>query len=148
MEAIDELGKTRRIRCIDQGDKIILEDQTLNIRTHDIQFQDIDSAELPGIHVRNPSSPWHAGGVSAHANAAVVATFVREVLRRNGIDNLGGPLISSINCVVADESPDGQEWRNAAWIGTQMVYGQRRVNGKLRSTPWGWMSSVMRCSLE
>jgi bacillolysin/neutral peptidase B len=63
----------------------------------------------------------------------VVATFLREVLRRNGIDNLGGPLISSINCVVADDSPDGQEWRNAAWIGTQMVYGQRRVNGKLRS---------------
>jgi Zn-dependent metalloprotease len=132
-EGIDELGNLRKFWCVDQGDTIILEDRTLNIQTHDIRFQDIDSAALPGVYVGKPPAPWHTGGVSAHANAAVVATFLREVLRRNGIDNFGGPLISSINCIVADESPDGQEWRNAAWIGTQMVYGQRRVNGKLRS---------------
>ena len=29
--------------------------------------------------------------------------------------------------------PTGTEWRNAAWIGKQMVYGQKRSGGRLRS---------------
>ena len=30
--------------------------------------------------------------------------FLRDVLLRNGIDNAGGPIVSTIECVVADES--------------------------------------------
>jgi Zn-dependent metalloprotease len=37
-------------------------------------------------------------------------------------------MISSINCVVAQESRDGLQWFNAFWNGRQMVYGQR-LNG-------------------
>ena len=48
------------------------------------------------------------------------------VLRRNNIDSQGGPMNSSINCVVARSSPDGKQWFNAFWNGRQMVYGQRR----------------------
>jgi Zn-dependent metalloprotease len=47
------------------------------------------------------------------------------VVKRNNIDNQGGLMRSSINCVDGSESPDGKEWVNAFWNGEQMVYGQR-----------------------
>ena len=40
---------------------------------------------------------------------------------------------SSINCVVAAESPGKNQWFNAFWNGSQMVYGQRLDAGKLMS---------------
>jgi Zn-dependent metalloprotease len=133
-DAADGLGMPRSIRFIaDATGRGTLNDRTLNVATFDFRFRDLDSSPLPGIPVTNPPAPWQASAVSAHFNAAEVAGFLRSVLARNGIDNSGGPLISSVNCVVADESPDGRQWRNAAWVGTQMVYGQRAVDGGLRS---------------
>ena len=133
IEALDGLDKLRKIWCVVVGDQRILKDINLNVHTYDFQFQDLNSGLLPGNYVTNPPDPWPKGAISAHANAEVVATFLRDILRRNGIDNRGGPLISSINCISTNDSPDGREWRNAAWVGTQMVYGQRRVGGQLRS---------------
>ena len=55
------------------------------------------------------------------------------MLKRNGLDNLGSPITSSVNCVASFGT---QEWRNAAWLGgrKQMVYGQRSMgNGAFRS---------------
>jgi Zn-dependent metalloprotease len=136
-DAQDGLGKLRRIRYLlrEEDNTEILQDDLLNIRTHNFMFQDLrDMGRWPGKYVSNPPSPWDPGAVSAHANAAVVMEFLQKVLLRNGFDNLGSTLISSVNCIVSGESPDGQEWRNAAWAGDkQMVYGQRRVNGELRS---------------
>jgi len=57
---------------------------------------------------------------------------VKEVLMRDGLDNQGGCIISSVNCLSFGE-PQGQEWENAARIPGQMIYGQRLVNGKLVS---------------
>lgn len=112
-----------------------MHDATLNVRTHDFGFNDVElrAASLPGGFVSLPPEPWSPAGVSAHANAAAVAAFLRQVLGRNGVDNRGGRLVSSINCVWQRLGSVGQEWRNAAWIGTQMVYGQRRVGGVFRS---------------
>jgi Zn-dependent metalloprotease len=57
------------------------------------------------------------------------------VLKRNNIDNKGGKLVSTVNCVVKrDEDPAGSKnWLNAFWDGRQMVYGQVTFNGALRS---------------
>lgn len=133
-DAVDGLGQQRSIRFMaDAVGRGQLHDTHLNVRTFDFRFQDVDTVDLPGAFVRNPPSPWSPAAVSAHANAVVLAEFLRDVLRRNGIDNQGGPLVSSINCIVARESPDGRTWRNAAWVGTQMIYGQRAVQGDLRS---------------
>ena len=65
----------------------------------------------------------------------MVATFLRDVLKRNNVDNKGGKLISTINCVVKrDERPAGSKnWLNAFWDGKQMIYGQVTYNGRLRS---------------
>jgi len=131
---VDGLGKTRDIRCIRENNQLRLHDDLLNVHTHDLGFQHILSlGVLPGQYIINPPNPWNDGAISAHANAAEVALFLRNTLKRNGIDNLGSPLISSVNCIIRDESPDGQQWNNAAWFSGQMVYGQKKVDGKLRS---------------
>ena len=87
---------------------------------------------LPGTLI---ASPWSSAAVSAHVNAAAVATYLRTVLKRNNIDNKGGRVISSVNCVVkTDETPPGSNaWLNAFWNGTQMIYGQAMFDDRLRS---------------
>jgi len=65
-----------------------------------------------------------------------VARFLRDVLKRNNIDDMGGRIVSTVNCVVkqAEQPPAGSRvWLNAFWDGAQMLYGQDLVNGKLRS---------------
>src|SRR5687767_6769964 len=58
---------------------------------------------------------------------------MRTVLKRNNIDAKGGPMNSSINCVLVEEREGEDEWVNAYWDGDQMVYGQCHVNGRLAS---------------
>ena len=62
-----------------------------------------------------------------------MAGFLRQVLRRNGIDNRGGRLISVVNCIVNDDAQAGRVWLNACWDGTRMIYGQALYKRKLRS---------------
>jgi bacillolysin/neutral peptidase B len=132
----DALGAMRRLRVErDEGGNMRLCDPVRNVRTHDFQFRDVVvlGDALPGDFCVNPPPPWDVAAISAHANAAMVADFLVTVLRRNGLDNQGGPYVSSINCTFQNPNPTNREWRNAAWIGTQMIYGQRTVNGVMRS---------------
>jgi Zn-dependent metalloprotease len=133
-QATDERGKLQSFNIDVDGTKKTLRDLTLNIETYDFNFADpqIQAGKLPGKIV---VPPWSSAAVSAHCNAAVVASFLRQVLRRNNIDNQGGRLISIVNCVLKrDEQPPGSKrWLNAFWDGTQMVYGQAEFAGKLRS---------------
>lgn len=123
----------REIECAANGPGFVLRDATRNVATFDFSFRNINAefGRLPGTVVSNqPPKPWSPAAISAHANATEVVDFLAKVLRRNGLDNAGGPVISSINCV---DRPGTQEWKNAAWVGTQMVYGQRKVGSRLRS---------------
>jgi Zn-dependent metalloprotease len=124
--ASDGLGINRTFEVDKAGNAELLKDSTLNIQTFDFKFKDPAQQfqSLPGTPIKNPPK-FPPAAVSAHANAAVVSTFLRAVLKRNNIDNQGGLMRSSINCVDASESPDGKEWINAFWNGEQMVYGQR-----------------------
>ena len=135
-DAPDGLGVERHIRLQrDEADNRRLSDMVRNVRTHDFNFRDARLLDgfLPGDFVVNPPAPWSLAAISAHANAAEVAEFLITELGRDGLDNRGGPFISSINCTYLNADPANREWRNAAWIGTQMIYGQRMVNGTLRS---------------
>jgi Zn-dependent metalloprotease len=142
VEAVDGLGNKRqiRIRLNAGGPPHALHDEQLNVLTYDFGFKDPDvlEASLPGSAVTNPPDPWAVEAVSAHANASAVATFLREVLKRNNIDNQGGALISTVNCVVRDpqQNPLQQnQWLNAFWTPAkrQMVYGQVLHGPNLRS---------------
>jgi Zn-dependent metalloprotease len=133
-EAVDALEIKRRIRFSDlPGQGRCLNDPSHNVQTYDFGFRSVELERtlLPGqaVLLKEPD-PWDPAAISAHANAADVADFLERVLMRKGIDDEGGPLISSINCV---RRQGAQEWKNAAWISTQMVYGQRLLDGKLRS---------------
>ncbi len=132
--AADELGSVRDFPCVRAGGVKRLADEAHNVHTYEFGFRDLDrdASELPGRYVTLPPEPWARAGVSAHANAVEVARFLREVLKRDGLDNRGGRIVSSVNCCSGDGG-EGREWQNAAWIGTQMVYGQRRAGGRLVS---------------
>lgn len=112
-----------------------MHDRARNIRTHDFKFKDafFQQNSLPGGFLASPlPESWDPGGVSAHANAVAVIDFLRNVLQRDGLDDQGGPIVSTVNCVFQSVA-GGQEWRNAARFRGQMIYGQRSVNGALRS---------------
>ena len=135
VSAIDGKSVNRRIQVENSGSSQILRDVHANVQTFDFTFRDpqVSESKLPGKSINNPPAPWPPAAVSAHANAAAVAAFLRTVLQRNNIDNSGGPMNSSINCVVKRESPDGKQWLNAFWNGKQMVYGQTQLNHDLVS---------------
>jgi len=128
--ALDGKNQTRQITVEVSGKTKLLLDTKLNVQTFDFKFNDpvVNDTKLPGSALKNPPK-WSTSAVSAHANAEAVAGFLRDVLRRNNIDNKGGAMNSSINCVVKSESDDGKQWFNAFWDGKQMVYGQV-LNGK------------------
>jgi len=134
--AADTLGVTRDFQVLTDSvaNASSLHDRQRNVHTHDFGFRDtvLQRSELPGPYVGNPPNPWEPGAVSAHANAAEVVNFLKQVLLRDGLDGRGGKVISSVNCLRFGESV-GREWRNAARIPGQMIYGQRLVGGRLRS---------------
>lgn len=134
ISAVDELGTSRRIGIVKEGTRQHLQDLDLNTETFDFEFRDpdVNNAKLPGKSITAPP-PFSTAAVSAHANAAEVARFMRNVLKRNNIDNKGGKLISVINAVVKADSPDGKQWFNAFWDSKEMVYGQVIYDGKMRS---------------
>jgi Zn-dependent metalloprotease len=123
--AVDSFGVRRTFLVSAAGAGFELHDPTHNVATFDFGFQDPDLGgdRLPGQAIGNPPA-WAPAAVSAHANAITVSDFLRTVLQRNNIDGAGGLMSSSINCVVAGESPGQNQWANAFWNGTQMVYGQ------------------------
>jgi Zn-dependent metalloprotease len=132
VKALDGLKKVRTIGFSQNNNGAFLHDPDLNLHTFDFGFGNVDVlvSKLPGTYVANPPDPWDGAAVSAHANAADVLKFLNTVLKRNGIDNVGGPVRSSINCV---EEDDTKEWDNATWYRKQMMYGQSKKDGKLRS---------------
>lgn len=134
--APDGADVARRITVENVDGTRFLRDSLLNVETFNFGFQDPmrASGSLPGSTVPEPAPPpWDGNFVSAHANAAAVASFLREVLKRNNIDDKGGPMNSAVNCVVASESPDRKQWLNAFWDGDQMVYGQVLIGNRLVS---------------
>ncbi len=132
--ARDELGKMKTFNIETKGGKRVMRDAMLNIETCDFAYRDPVGGKLPG---NLASPPWSPAAVSAHTHAATVTTFLRKVLKRNNIDNMGGRVVSTVNCVVKqfEKPPPGSDvWLNAFWDGAQMLYGQERLDdGQLRS---------------
>ena len=130
----DGLGVSRKFTVESSGNKKLMRNSALNVQTFDFGFRDPEMQNhlLPGKPIVSPPK-WEAMAVSAHANSSAVAEFLRKVLKRNNIDNNGGPMNSAINCLVVRASEPGKVWRNAFWDGRQMVYGQVRFDGRLLS---------------
>lgn len=126
----DDAGARRRFTAESNSATRTMRNDALGVSTFAFSFGDpwTDFERLPGRAITCRSNEnWKPAGVSAHANAEVVAAFVRDVLKRNGIDNAGRGYVSTVDCVVADESSGPKDWLNAYWDPElkQMVYGQR-----------------------
>jgi Zn-dependent metalloprotease len=132
--AVDSFGVSRTFLATQENGRLVLKDAMHNVETYDFGFADpvIQGRALPGAAITNPPE-WSPAAVSSHANAVAVSDFLRTVLMRNNIDDRGGPIISTINCVVAEDSLGQNQWRNAFWNRRQMVYGQMLHDGKLQS---------------
>ena len=132
---VDDRGVERRFSAERGSTLRTLTTAELGVRTFTFGFRDpqAPSARLPGRPIeRQPPAAWPPSAVSAHANAEAVARFLRDVLLRHSIDGEGGPLVSTIECVVKGENDGPRQWLNAYWDPEvkQMVYGQRlRANG-------------------
>ena len=127
-QAQDGLGRLRSIAVeADPNGQLRLIDRQHSVQTHDFAFRDasFSSKKLPGdLVVRTRQRSWPPEAVSAHANAVAVVEFLKTDLMRDGLDNRGGLVISSINCTY-DNLGGGKIWKNAAWWKGQMIYGQR-----------------------
>ena len=132
--AADSFDVKRTFFVSRQGESLVMNDPIHNVQTFGFNFGDpsVDSDRLPGDLITNPPT-WTPDAVSAHANAVAVSEFLRNVLRRDNIDGRGGPMRSTINCVVVEDSPGPKQWINAFWDGQQMVYGQVLRGEELRS---------------
>lgn len=132
--SFDSFGVLRTFIASTENGHLVLKDPECNVETYDFGFADpvLQADGLPGAMVGNPPT-WTPAAVSSHANAVAVSRFLRTMLMRNNIDDRGGALVSTINCVVADASPGRNEWANAFWNSRQMVYGQVRRGEELLS---------------
>jgi len=132
--AFDSFGEKRTFTASHDGGRLVLFDPEHNVQTFDFDFEDpaVRWGQLPGTLVTNPPA-WSAAAVSAHANAIAVSDYLRTVVLRDNIDGSGGMMVSSVNCVVRQDSPGPRQWANAFWNGTQMVYGQVQRPDGLRS---------------
>ncbi|MBH8605400.1 M4 family metallopeptidase [Thermoactinomyces sp. CICC 10522] len=88
----------------------------IEIATYDAKHVPYYSPNLPGTLIRSSSTTFSdPAAVDAHAYAERVYDYYKNTFGRNSYDNKGAPIISSVHV--------GNKWNNAAWIGTQMVYG-------------------------
>ena len=135
-KALDAFGAERTfLASTNEDGNLVLVDPVLNVETYDFGFKDPTTTPgLPGDDITYPPD-WTPAAVSGHANAAAVSDYMRTVLLRNNIDDQGGAMVSTINCVVVDADDGEQEWHNAFWTGQlkQMVYGQVRRGEELRT---------------
>lgn len=124
----DANNRSRKITVeLGAAGKRVMRDTDLNVTTYGFDFKDPSApgSQLPGQLYEAPPRPWPMEAIGAHANGAEVARFLRNVVRRNNIDNLGGEVISSVNCWDKREGTQPpKQWKNAYWNGNQMVYGQ------------------------
>lgn len=108
-----------------------LVDDELNVITYDLNFKMYSSdGVLPGTMIDNSSSNFLPAGINAHFNACQVARFLKNILRRNSIDNKSMHIISTVRCI---ERAGMKEWGNARWYANQMVYGQVKEHGKFKT---------------
>jgi Zn-dependent metalloprotease len=70
---------------------------------------------LPGLPLLHPGDCRDKTAVRACKETTAVATFFRDVFRRNSIDDRGMTMLSSIHY--------GSKFNNAMWNGSEMLYG-------------------------
>ncbi|MGM7681586.1 M4 family metallopeptidase [Cytobacillus sp. Hm23] len=90
------------------------------IRTHDASDGWKTGSIVSDLDNNFDSSNQNAA-VDAHYYAGVVYDYYLDKHNRNSYDDKGSDIVSSVHVRDPDNLNTG--WNNAAWVGTQMVYG-------------------------
>ncbi|MDX8363781.1 M4 family metallopeptidase [Cytobacillus sp. IB215665] len=117
------LGDTKTINTFEQNGTYYLSDRTKasgRIETFDAGDQ-WATGSLVSDSDNNFNSSRHKAAVDAHYYAGVVYDYFKNEHNRNSYDDQGSDVISSVH--VRDPDALNRPWNNAAWVGTQMVYG-------------------------
>jgi bacillolysin len=111
------LGDKKEFNMVQSGTSYYLQDDTRGkgIYTYDAKNGDL----LPGVLWKSEDAlldaTYDRAGVDAHTYAAQVYDFYKEKFGRNSFDNKGAAMHSIVHY--------GQNFNNAFWDGTRMVYG-------------------------
>lgn len=70
---------------------------------------------LPGLQVKDPAKSEDGSVKRTYSETDLMATFLRQVFKRNSIDDAGMTMMSSVHY--------GKKYNNAMWNGLQMIYG-------------------------
>lgn len=111
-------GDTKTFETTSSGGTYVLKGTSRGngIETYDAKNQPYYSSRLPGSTISSTNNYFTDGSaVDAHKYAEEVYDYFKNTHGRNSYDNNGAKIISSVHV--------GSNWANAAWIGTQMVYG-------------------------
>lgn len=112
-------GSTKAINLYQQGSSYQLVDKTKamtgDIETYTANNGDSTPGTLVTTNTTKLTTEAEKAEVSAHYNAAVVYDFYKNVFARNSIDGNGMSIISTAHY--------DNDYNNAYWDGTQMVYG-------------------------
>lgn len=112
------LGDTKSFEITQQGSTYYMygTGRGVTISTHDAKNVPYYSWRLPGSNVSSSTTTFSdRSAVDAHGYAEAVYDYFKNTHGRNSYDGNGANIISSVHV--------GRKWNNAAWIGTQMVYG-------------------------
>ena len=123
---IDGFGNQIEINTyLDNGVYYLIDDTKAmsgQIKTYDMNYDRYYNA--PGTLVSDSDNNFdaqsHRAAVSAHYFIGKVYDYYYNEYGRDSFDNRGADIISNVHC--AGENGE-RYWNNAAWTGTQMVYG-------------------------
>jgi bacillolysin len=123
---VDEEGNRQQFWGRIVNDRFLMSDPLRHVETVDLDLTDLEPEADLVEPVENTTADWEdtrRAAVSAHINAMRVHDFLKQVLQRNGVDDLGMTLVSIVNCTYSQyERPP--VWTNAMWSHRKMWYGQ------------------------
>lgn len=86
---------------------------------------------MPGLQVMDPGNSKDASVQRVYRETVLMLAFLRQVFKRNSIDNAGMTVMSSVHF--------GNGFHNAMWSGMRMIYGDG-ASSKRRQAPTGCLA--------
>lgn len=111
------LGDEKEVASSGSSGNYVLDHTEFGVRRR--TYTASGTTNLPGVISSDADNTWdsasQAAAVDAHYYAGLTLDFLREKLDRNSFDDLGSEVQSTVNY--------GNNYVNAFWNGSQMVYG-------------------------
>ena len=116
-------GDTKKLQVSQTGNGFSLVDTSrgVTIQTSSSNGQQVTADQGATLVTSTSATSWDSGtiargaAVDAHFYAGVVFDYYKKHHDRNGIDGVGGPMLSAVHY--------GQSYQNAFWNGASMTYG-------------------------